>query len=152
MARLDHDRCCDEVVAQTTLLRDVLAGIRTTADGKVDGSVPAGFGAWQPPARVVPAVVFSATYHPPGTWPLDPEPPSRSVTVSVTDNAGFDPFADPLRSAHGDSPAEQPRLVDVDGRPGVWYDDDRLTGQCQLVRRAGAGVTMSVSARRCRSL
>jgi uncharacterized protein (TIGR03083 family) len=26
MARLDHDRCCDEVVGQTTLLRDVLAG------------------------------------------------------------------------------------------------------------------------------
>jgi uncharacterized protein (TIGR03083 family) len=26
MARLDHDRCCDEVVAQTTLLRDAVAG------------------------------------------------------------------------------------------------------------------------------
>ena len=26
MARLDHDRCCDEVVAQTTLLRDALSG------------------------------------------------------------------------------------------------------------------------------
>jgi uncharacterized protein (TIGR03083 family) len=26
MARLDHDRCCDEVVAQATLLREVLAG------------------------------------------------------------------------------------------------------------------------------
>jgi uncharacterized protein (TIGR03083 family) len=26
MARLDYDRCCDEVVSQTTLLRDVLAG------------------------------------------------------------------------------------------------------------------------------
>jgi uncharacterized protein (TIGR03083 family) len=26
MARLDHGRCCDEVVAQTTLLREVLAG------------------------------------------------------------------------------------------------------------------------------
>jgi uncharacterized protein (TIGR03083 family) len=26
MARLDHDRCCDEVVAQTALLRDALSG------------------------------------------------------------------------------------------------------------------------------
>jgi uncharacterized protein (TIGR03083 family) len=42
MAGLDHDRCCDEVVAQTALLRDVLAGadlslvVPTTPDWTLD--------------------------------------------------------------------------------------------------------------------
>jgi hypothetical protein len=125
-------------------LHDVLRGLRTTAGGRIDGSVPAGFDAWQPPSGVTPWSELVASYVPPDYSPQDPAPPRPMVSVRVSDGPGTDPFADPLMSASGNSPDVQPQVVDVDGRMGVWYLD-RLNDQTHLVWRAGDGVTVSVA-------
>jgi hypothetical protein len=127
-----------------TALHDVLRGLRTTAGGRIDGSVPAGFDAWQPPSGVTRWSELVAAYVPPDYSPHDPAPPRPMVSVRVSDGPGTDPFADPLMSASGNSPDVQPQVIEVDGRAGVWYVD-RPNDQTALVLRARDGVTLSVS-------
>jgi hypothetical protein len=117
-------------------LKELLAGIQTSADGTVKGSLPAGFEAWQPPPRVESWFDFSATYGPPG-----PEVPH--VTVRTSNSAGVGPFGDSLMKATGNSPAGQPLLVDVNGRQGLWSVDP-IAHQRNLVWSAGNGVTVTL--------
>lgn len=124
-------------------LTDFVAGIRTYADGTLTGSLPGGFQAWQPPAEVTPSLGLTATYLPVGYQPNGPLPPRRVVGFWTSNSPSADPFADFLMAATDNSPAGQPRIVDVGGHRGLWSVDP-IAHQGHLAWPVGNGVTLTV--------
>lgn len=105
--------------------------------------MPGGFQAWQPPREVPASAELSATYdlrRP----PADPDP-GPMIGVTVSNSPGSHPFAGLLMLATGNSPAEQPRVVDVDGRRGLW-SVDAANHQRLLSWSIGNGATVEILA------
>lgn len=123
-------------------LKDLLAGLRTYADGTVTGSLPGGFQAWQPPREIRPSLELTATYLEPGYSPNDPKA-GPSISIRVTNDPASDPFAGFLMQGIGNSSEEQPRIVDVDGHRGLWSVDATLH-QMQLTWSVGNGVSIQL--------
>jgi hypothetical protein len=118
-------------------LKDFVAGIRTYADGVLTGSLPGGFQAWQPPADVPGSEGLTASY-----TPLRGDP-SDIVGVFTSNGPADGPFRGFLMHATGNSPAGQPRAVDVDGHQGIWSVDP-VTHRSSLIWSLGDGVSVSL--------
>jgi hypothetical protein len=118
-------------------LKDFLAGIRTYADGVLTGSLPGGFQHWQPPVNVTGSEGLTASYS-----PLRGDP-SLIIGFSTSNGPADGPFVGPLMQATDNSPAGQPRVVDVDGHQGVWSVLP-ISHSSMLIWSVGNGVTASL--------